>query len=139
MKREILFRGKRVDTGEWVEGNLITARNGAKYIIPSEVFEPDGHHLIIDSDEAWRVNTETAGQCIGISDKHGIEIFEDDIVKYFEPHSKTWHTRIVRWDWRFAGFGLFDKESEWCKESDWLKIKDIEVIGNIHDNKELIK
>ena len=136
MKREILFRGARVCDGHFVNGSLVEV-NGE---CDSNESVP---HIVIsygpDTFDWFEVDPETVGQCIGISDKHGIEIFEDDIVKYFEPHSKTWHTRIVRWDWRFAGFGLFDKESEWCKESDWLKIKDIEVIGNIHDNKELLK
>lgn len=126
MKREILFRGKSKSTGEWFLDNLFDKDNRGRT------------HITTTTRGCLDVDTETAGQCIGISDKHGIEIFEDDIVKYFEPHSKTWHTRIVRWDWRFAGFGLFDKESEWCKESDWLKIKDIEVVGNIYDNKELL-
>ena len=132
MERMHLYRGKRLDNGQWIEGSLI----GEDVIVGKIVdFEEDYF-----TTEFWyKVDPEKVCQCIGISDKHGIEIFEDDIVKYFEPHSKTWHTRIVRWDWRFAGFGLFDKESEWCKESDWLKIKDIEVIGNIHDNKELLK
>ena len=133
MKREILFRGARVCDGHFVNGSLVEV-NGE---CDSNESVP---HIVIsygpDTFDWFEVDPETVGQCIGISDKHGIEIFEDDIVKYFEPNSKTWHTRIVKWDWRFAGFGLFDKESEWCKESDWLKIKDIEVVGNIHDNKE---
>ena len=133
MKREILFRGKRLDNGGFIEGSLTVDCHGYCCIYhPLNV--PIGGGF-----QYFEVEPETVGQCIWISDKHGIEIFEDDIVKYFEPHSKTWHTRIVRWDWRFAGFGLFDKESEWCKESDWSKIKDIEVIGNIYDNKELLK
>ena len=127
MKRETLFRGKQLNTGKWFFGNLFDKDTKGRT------------HIGTTDCECFNIDPETVGQCIGISDKHGIEIFEDDIVKYFEPNSKTWHTRIVRWDWRFAGFGLFDKESEWCKESDWLKIKDIEVIGNIHDNKELLK
>lgn len=136
MKREILYRGARMGDGKFVYGSLVFVKENDKS-------ENELPHIVIsygqDTFDWFEVETETVGQCIGISDKHGIEIFEYDIVKYFEPHSKTWHTRIVRWDWRFAGFGLFDKESEWCKESDWLKIKDIEVIGNIHDNKELLK
>ena len=133
--REILFRGKRVDNGQWVEGWLIYNH----IAVPVDMENGDSFDSFRDTYFFHKVIQETVGQCIGISDKHGIEIFEDDIVKYFEPNSKTWHTRIVKWDWRFAGFGLFDKESEWCKESDWLKIKDIEVVGNIHDNKELLK
>ena len=136
MNREILFRGARVCDGNLVNGALVMVKENDE----SEKFIPN---IVIsygpDTFDWFEVDPETVGQCIGISDKHGIEIFEDDIVKYFEPHSKTWHTRIVKWDWRFAGFGLFDKESEWCKESDWLKIKDIEIVGNIYDNKELLK
>ena len=136
LKRDIVFRGARICDGQFVNGSLVEV-NGecdSNESVPRIVISYGP-----DTFDWFEVEPETVGQCIGISDKRGIEIFEDDIVKYFEPHSKTWHTRIVRWDWRFAGFGLFDKESEWCKESDWLKIKDIEVIGNIHDNKELLK
>ena len=128
MKRLILFRGKRVDDGQWIYGDLLTSNGTCCEISDWNEVDYSRHD----------VGKETVCQCIVISDKHGIEIFEDDIVKYFEPNSKTWYTRIAKWDWRFAGFGLFDKESEWCKESDWVKIKDIEVIGNIHDNKELL-
>jgi uncharacterized phage protein (TIGR01671 family) len=78
-------------------------------------------------------------QFTGLKDKNGVEIYEGDIVKYFQPYSKAWHTHIVKWDNLWACFGLFEEGNKWCKESDWVKIKEIEVIGNIYENPELLK
>ena len=132
MKREILFHGKRVDNGQWVEGSLI----GEDVIVGKIVdFEEDYF-----TTEFWyKVDTETVGQFTGITDINDIKIFEGDIAKYYNPYSKQWYTHIVKWDKMFASFGFFTQDSEWCKENDWLKIESIEVIGNIYDNKELLK
>jgi len=43
-------------------------------------------------------------------------------------------THIVKWDSKWAAFGLFEKDNEWCQESDWVKIEKIQIIGNIHEN-----
>lgn len=125
MKREILFRAKKWISGEWLEGEVHLKCNNA--------------HIHTNYADQYKIDEETVCQYTGLNDINGTKIFEGDIVKYYNPYSKIWHTQIVKWDWRFAGFGLFDKESEWCKESDWLKIKDIEIVGNIYDNKELLK
>ena len=133
MKREILFRGQLLHSKEWIEGNLIIARNGKSYIIPFDVFEPDGHHLIIDSDSAFWVIPETVGQFTGLTDKNGINIFEGDLVK-------------------MNGTGLINKIEPIRRKTDYfapeyssqpisvlINIKiDFEVIGNIHDNPELL-
>lgn len=92
--RKIIFRGKLSHSKEWIEGNLIIANNGQPYIIPSEIFEPDGHHLRIDSDNPFLVIPETVGQFTGIRiydidggfDSKGNfakwgEVFEHDILR----------------------------------------------------------
>ena len=78
MRREILFKGKLSYSKEWIEGNLIIAKNGKPYIIPFCVFEPDGHHLIIDSDNPFWVDENTVTQYINQKDKNCKKIFEGD-------------------------------------------------------------
>jgi len=77
-------------------------------------------------------------QFTGLKDKNGKEIYEGDIVSYFQPYANRTDIHFVKWDNLFAGFGLFEKNNEWCKESDWLKIQEIVIIGNIHENPELL-
>ena len=132
MNREILFRGRLLDNGKLVEGSLI----GEDVIVGKIVDFEDDYF----TTEFWyKVYTETVGQFTGITDINDIKIFEGDIAKYYNPYSKQWYTHIVKWDKMFASFGFFTEDSEWCKENDWLKIECIEVIGNIYDNKELLK
>ena len=88
---------------------------------------------------AFNIRPETLTQFTGLYDKNGKEVFEGDIVKYYQPYGKTWHCHIVKWDKEWASFGLFELNNDWCKESDWVKIQDIEIIGNIYQNPELLK
>lgn len=74
-----LFKGKLLHSNEWIEGNLIIARNGQPYIIPFEIFEPDGHHLIIDSDSAFWVDSKTICQFTGQVDKYGDKLFANTL------------------------------------------------------------
>ena len=142
MEREILFRGKLSHSGVWVEGNLIKDRNGNKSIIPFNVFEPDGHHLIIDSDEAWRVDPETVGQFTGITDKNRLNIFEGDIIVrnifgWIRKYKCKWSTCYER----FQFVGIDTVVSIYVEDiTDILKTykTGIEIVGNIHDNPELL-
>ena len=117
MNREILFRGKRADTGEWVYGYLWSERTIGVFSPLSNVDE-----IVVDPS--------TVGQYTGITDKNGKRIFEGDIVQHTsfpdEPDKIVWHE---------TGFAL---KGLWY-ESDIKRYADkIQVIGNIYDNPELM-
>lgn len=124
MHREIKFRGKRIDNGEWVVGDLRYSEN-------SIAVACDIRHFGIGYD-VYSVSQETVGQFTGVKDKNGKEICEGDIVKWDECVADyIFITQImeVLYDENSASF---EPLSEYCYES-------FEVIGNIHDNPELLK
>ena len=126
--REILFRAKRIDNGEWVEGDL-------SYLIHNKekmyVFPADG----LDSADRYEVNPETLCQYTGLKDKNGNRIWEKDIVK----HDISDTIGTVRWYQEdYAGWCVDDvmiDEQQFTDEM-W---DECEVIGNVYDNPELLK
>ena len=157
--REILFRGKRIDNGEWVEGYLvpitINCYDKGYEIIESdgiEYDELDGYNPLFSSS---RVDPATVGQYTGFLDKNGKRIYEGDILafpdtgevgyEYKEGYDFT-NVATVCWNngrWELDDFG--DENSgvkddmEYCRHEDFIEIFPCsEVIGNIHDNPELI-
>ena len=126
--REILFRGKRTDCEAWVEGDLIQAFRGNQLsscsIMPNT---PTAY--------CWKVDPKTVGQYIGLTDKNGKKIFEGDIVERVSDGERA----VISWLKYFACFGLsFDG---WCCGFDDydFSLNDFKVIGNIHDNSELLE
>lgn len=121
--REILFRGKQKSNGDWVHGDLSYHRDGRAFIRCWDRVELDPAY------NAREVNPETVGQFTGLTDKNGKKIFEGDILK-----SAT----IFKVDFIDGAFALrFDGDAlEYVHEH---FLDEMEVIGNIHDNLELLE
>ena len=132
--REILFRGKRMDDGEWVEGYLVKAVGGECMILPVTTEHCGGAEF----SEGYHCDPTTVGQYTGLKDKNGKRIFDGDICRNTrtgEIVSVKWHGTMAGYVWnkrRADGF-LFDF-GELFRACDKY-----EVIGNIHDNQELLK
>lgn len=134
--REILFRGKRIDNGEWIEGYYYKKPNPC-----SEDGKPVYHGISDLPPFGAEIIPETVGQYSSLKDKNGKRIFEGDIVKrcftLIRGHSKK--TReiqvgIVGYSNTECGFVLKNTcnlKKPWDGDT-------IEVIGNIHDNPELL-
>lgn len=123
--REILFRGKRYDNGNWVEGYLIHDETCNTHI-PYIGYLFDGGH---DIDVA-EIILGTVGQFTGITDANGTKIFEGDIVECAREDEPL----KVEWCEDTARFIL--SASTFCCDFDNYWGYEMEVIGNIHDNKE---
>lgn len=147
--REILFRGKLVNGGDWVEGSYHYSADKSKhYILNLERFLERSYHngneLAMHSGEVHEVIPETVGQFTGLNDKNGKNIFEGDILLGMEEgNGETTAWEQVRYKIEFnpkstAFVGVEIGVDNWD-----IEISDIntyyEIIGNIHDNPELIK
>ena len=137
--REILFRGKRTDNGEWVEGNLVLSPNADEGY--QSIVIPCYYNYMYTSDynndvgfETWyKVESETVGQFTGLKDMNGKTIFEGDIVKV--PYFKiSFEVKFVKERARFLGEAHNGELISLLHSH-----KDIEIIGNIWDNPELLK
>lgn len=144
--REVLFRGKRLDNGEWVEGNLVFSADAEEdweaIIVPrinSNMFTKKGAKGNLGFENWHRVDHKTVCQFTGMTDKNGVKIFDGDIcrnIKSEEIVSVKWHGTMAGYVWtkrKENNKHLFDF-GELFRAFDKY-----EVISNIFDNPELLK
>ena len=130
--RDILFRGKRVDNGEWSHGSLVCWKTGGG-VSRYDIFSQGLGNGVIPS---------TVGQYTGLDDKDGRRIFEGDIVKcdLYYTASRNPQIGLIRTvafvDGRFVATRDQNKVS--CGANSLGFYSNAEVIGNVHDNPELI-
>ena len=146
MMREILFRGKRLDNGKWVDGNLfVSDTDGRTYILI-------GSRIVTIE---WEVDPSTIGQYTGLTDKNGKQIFEGDIVEAIltraDGCSELTLTRIEKGIIGYDLTGMLGLQvdrigscepvwSDFFYELDLSGLildNSFEVLGNIYDNPEI--
>lgn len=131
---EILFRGKRVDNGRWVEGFYAQKMN------PYTTNGLPIKHFILDlAPFGVDVLPETVGQYTGLTDKKGVKIFEGDIIECWSEGVKAHGTVQQRIDGLWIIYPAWQKHIMWGLCPDNGGNTTVEVIGNIHDNPELLE
>lgn len=142
MNREILFRGKLEYNGKWIYGDLLQYENGDVAIF-GEKLSSFGYECT-EMSKRDRVIPDTIGQYTGLKDKDGNKIFEGDILEYIgkrkDNMNKVYRRKVVFHEGIFA---LLSKELQaysalkhHCMEDGRFAWR---VIGNVHDNPELMK
>lgn len=136
--REILFRGKRIDNGEWVEGYFVKFERRE---IP-EIYT--GWNCYTLTPECYGIEPSTVGQYTGLTDKNGNKIFEGDIIKIVPDYDYSDDYTISK-VYSYNGVICADYHGDDFDSTalgfleDYLPDGDFEVIGNIHNNPELLE
>lgn len=139
--RQNEFRGKRLDNGEWMYGDLVHDNQGGCYIYPL-----DSLGLFVEN----KVDPNTVGEFIGLVDKKDNKIYDGDIL-FVEFADKSGGYQLVGWNEKTASWGIMDDYSyQSMKEGyDYAEFKNhvllaflkdaliCEVAGNIHDDPKL--
>ena len=146
--REIKFRGKLINkyAEEWFYGDLIQVKDGTvnkkgnlviDYYIITDDYSSKYNKIELRTCQSPKVNADTIGQYTGLKDKNGVEIYEGDILRFSDED-----TAIVKFNEKYSYF-MLEPIQDYYFDSDvlghGLEYNDVEVIGNIWDNPELLK
>lgn len=126
--RELIFKAKRLDNGEWITG-YYALMHGYHYIMPKD-----------DYSIWYEINPDTICQYTGLTDKNGNKIWENDIVRKSDVNALGW-SRVRNCKVSFDEMGYWLLTTEYG-DGYWLgefAAEQIEVIGNIFDNPELLE
>ena len=130
---EILFRGKRIINGDWVYGDFV--HGNERKSLRDSIFVYDSE---TQSFNDYEINPSTLGQYTGLTDKNGKRIFEGDIAKVLQGKDKD----IAYVGFENGAFMLYPKTGNIYERTlweYWYNDWDVEVIGNITDNPELLE
>ena len=142
MNREVIFRGKRLDNGKWLYGDLMHDNHQGCYIYPN-----DCTGLYTEN----KVDPDTVGEFTGMRDRHGKKVFEGDVVRRRDSAFGYVDTGVVKYDFHLGAFvleyesygrtyqstfkkGFSDNDGKCTIEETYS----YEVIGNIHNNPEFV-
>lgn len=140
--REILFRGKIKDDGDWEEGGLVVFTDYDSGLKEYWIVHP-GQTVDFRDDREYEVVPETVGQYTGLTDKNGEKIFEGDIVKtkYGRLCIVVWFSSQACNGWDLETIRTVENcvHTKYPDAIDLYKKENLEIVGNIHDNPELLE
>ena len=132
MEDRYLFKAKRIDNGEWVEGQYVNT------CYPKDC-KKTGHFIVKYPNHLNEIYTSTICQCTGLKDKNGKLIWENDIMVAHLDDAYPEDETYIRILWYESGFCSKEKGSEDISPIDKFDQEHFEVCGNIFDNTELLE